>query len=99
MKQVSFMTSSRKIISFRIEDRIVTYFDDIWDKGIQILPKKPEIMLQLIKSRNKDMKAIAALIMDANKGKNLEEYESCKTEQELADFISKECEIKGLLKV
>ena len=53
MKQVSFMTQSRKIITFRVEDRIVTYFDDIWDKGIQILPKKPEIMLQLIKSRNK----------------------------------------------
>ena len=93
------MTSSRKIITFRVEDRIVTYFDEIWDDGIQILPKDAKIMLQLMKSRNNDMKVIAALILDANKGKNLEEYNSCQTEQELIDFMSKECELKGLLKV
>ena len=99
MKQVSFVTQSRKIITFRIEDRTIIYFDEIWNDGIQVIPKKPKIMLQLLQSRNKDMKVIAALIMDANEGENLKEYQSCKSEQELADYITKECELKGLLKV
>ena len=99
MKQVSFMTQSRKIISFRVKDRVVIYFDEIWNDGIQILPKDPQVMIKLMQSRNKDIKVIAALIMDANKGKNLKDYESCKTEQELIDFMSKECLEKGLLKV
>ena len=93
------MTASRKIITFKIDGRIIYYFDDIWDKGIQIIPKDTKIMLKLMQSRNKDMKFIAALIIDANRGKDKEDYESCKTEQELADFISKECKLKGLLEV
>jgi len=99
MKRESFVTQSRKIVTFQVDKRIVSYFDEIWRDGIQVLPKDTKIMLKLLQSRNKDMKMIAALIMDANKGENKKEYDSCKSEQELIDFITKECVIKGLLRV
>lgn len=93
------MTASRKIVSFKVNKKTVTYFDEIWENGIQILPKDSKVMLKLMQSRKKDIKVIAALILDANKGKNLKEYNACKTEQELIEVVSRECLEKGLLKI
>ncbi len=99
MIKKSFMTSSRKIITFEIEDKVVRYFDEVWKDGMQILPKDRSIVLKLMQSRDADLKVMAALIMDSNKGKNLEEYNSCNDDEELAEFITKESLSKGLLEV
>ncbi len=99
MIKKSFMTSSRKIITFEIENKVVRYLDEVWKDGMQILPKDRHIMLKLMGSRDANLKVMAALIMDSSKGKNLEEYNSCKDDKELAEFITRECLSKGLLEV
>ena len=96
-------TSNRKIIKFSIENRVVKYFDDNWKEGIQILPSQtPEMRLMLKKmllSRKPTINATAQLIVDANSGKNKEEYDACKTDEDVAEIIRKDCLNKGLVEI
>ena len=88
------------MIKFEIDGAKVTYFDDIWKKGIQIYPKDSNLILRLKNSRKPNLQVMAALILDANREKDLEEYKSCKgNEGAIADFIRKDCKSKGLLEV
>jgi len=88
----------RKVIRFQIKDRIITYFDENWKDGIQFMPLDREIYDRL-RSGKMQMKLLAALILDANSGRNLKEYKEAKNDQELAEIIRKECKIRGLLEV
>lgn len=98
MIQLSFIGPQRKIIRFFINGKIVMYYDEIWKKGVQIYPKDEHLLLKLRRG-GQNLKIMAALILDANKGKDLEEYNSCKTEEDIAEFIRKDCKSKGLLEV
>lgn len=99
MIQLAFIGPQRKIISFEIEGRVVRYYDDMWKNGIQLYPMQKENVKALLASRSPRMQTIGLLIFDANQGKNLEDYESCKTDEEIAEFITKDCKLKGLKKV
>ena len=100
---LGFMHSSRKIIKFTIDGRVVTYFDDIWKEGIQVMPSQNPKMRNMIKKMLRNPKELvkqtAYYIIDANSGKNLEEYQACKTEEELADLIRKDCKEKSLTEI
>jgi len=99
MIKLAFIGPQRKILRFEIDGRSIFYFDEIWKEGIKIMPKDQTLLNQLINSNKANLRMMAALILDANKGKNLKEYESCKTEEELADFVRKDCRSKGLMEV
>jgi len=100
MIKIAFMASNRKIIKFNIDGGRVVYFDEMWKEGIQIYPRDSNLILRLKHSRKPNLQVMAALIIDANKGKDLEEYESCNgNEGEIANFIRKDCEDKGLIEV
>jgi hypothetical protein len=99
MIKISFIAPQRKVISFEIDGKVIRYFDEIWKDGVQIMPKDENLVNKLIRSRKQNLKMMAALILDTNKGENLEEYNSCKTEEDLAEFIRKDCKLKGLLEI
>jgi len=103
MIKIGFMTSQRKVIKFVIDNRVVYYYDDIWKKGIQIMPSQtPEMKMKLLKMLNDRRPAIQAtgtFIVDANSGKNKEEYDACDTDEELADLIRKDCKDKQLTEI
>lgn len=96
-------SAQRKIIRFIIDGRVVNYFDDTWKKGIQILPSQtPKMKLMLKKmltSRKQTIAMMGALIVDANSGENKEDYDKCKSEGDIADMISKDCLLKGLVEL
>lgn len=100
MIKIAFMTLNKKIIRFEVEGSKVLYFDDIWTSGVQIYPMDVSFVNKLRISRNGDMKVLAALIIDANSGKDLMEYRSCKgDENKIAGMIIKDCKSKGLVQV
>ena len=97
--KLSFVGPQRKIIEFEIEEKVVTYFDEVWKKGIQVYPLNNKLITKMKRTGDKDLQFRAALILDANKGKELEEYKSCNTEEDIAKLIRKDCESKGLVEV
>ena len=99
MIRISFMNIQRKIIEFTIEDKVVTYFDEIWKDGIQVMPQNQEVVNSLTKSRKPNLMLMAAFILDTNKEENLEEYNACKTDRELADIIIADALTKGLREI
>lgn len=99
MIKLAFITSQRKIIRFEIERKIVRYFDDIWKKGVQLFPKDQNLIERLRRSGNPNLKSLATLIIDANKGKQLEEYQNARNDEEISKIIIKDCKSKGLMEV
>lgn len=100
--KLSFVGPQRKIIEFEIEGegKVVRYFDDMWrEKGIQVYPLDKKLIKKMKRTGDKNMQFMAALILDANKGKELKEYESCNTEEDIAKLIRKDCESKGLIEI
>jgi len=97
--KLSFVGPQRKIIEFEIEKKVVTYFDEMWKKGIQVYPLDKKLIMKMRRTGDKNMQFMAALILDANRGKELKEYESCNTEEDIAKFIRKDCENKGLIEI
>jgi len=94
-----FMAAGRKMVSFEVENKVVKYFDDFWKDGIQIYPKDQNLIEKLRRSGKHNLKMMAALILDANKGKELKEYEKCKTDEDVVKIIRKDCKSKGLVEV
>lgn len=97
MKKLVFVGPQRKIIQFEVDGRKVKYFDEVWKKGIQILPKDERLIKEMKESGSINVRVMAALILDANKGENLREYEECNTEEEIVNMIRNDCKGKGLL--
>lgn len=102
MVDIAFM-AQKKVIRFSVEGKVVKYYDDLWKEGLQIMPSQtPEMRLLLKKMlvhRKPAVRTQGALIVDANSGKNKEEYESCKTDEEVVEIIRREGKMKGLLEV
>lgn len=99
MIKLGFVTSNRKIIQFTIDNRVVKYFDDMWKDGLQIYPKDDELIKRLSLSRDINIKIRAAFIIDANSGKDFEEYQACKTDEDIAAFITRDCKMQGLIEI
>lgn len=99
MVQLAFIGPQRKVIRFEIEGLVVRYYDDMWNNGIQLYPMLKENVKYLLASRSPRMKAVGLLIFDANRGKNLEEYEICKTDEDVAEIIRRDCKLKGLKEI
>lgn len=99
MIKLAFIGPQRKIIKFEIEKKIVQYFDDIWKEGIQIMPKDQNLIEKLRRSGKMNLKMMAALILDANKGKNQQDYIACANDEDVANLIRKDCKKNGLMEV
>lgn len=97
MMILSFVGPQRKIITFEIDGKIVKYFDEVWKDGIQIYPLDNNLIRKMRRTGNKNIQMMAALILDSNRGKELKEYKSCKTEEDIANFIRKDAKSKALL--
>ena len=96
--EIAFL-AQRKIIRFKIEKRKVIYYDDNWKEGIQLYPLDRLLVKKLALSRKPNLSAMGLLIIDANTGKNLDEYDLCRTDEDIASMIKKDCLSKGLLEV
>ena len=100
MIKLAFVTGTRKIIRFEVNKQFVNYFDDIWTNGIQIYPKDQQMIERLRRGGKINLKLMAALLIDANSGQDLKDYESCMgNEEKIAEFIKKDCKSKGLMQV
>ena len=99
MERLSFMTGSRKIIRFTIDNKVITYYDDLWEDGVQFMPKDQNLIEKLLRSGKSQLKILALELIKANSGKELQEYEKCNTDKELAEFIRKDCRDKGLVEI
>lgn len=99
MIKLAFVGPQRKIIRFEIEKKVVKYFDELWKNGIQIYPLDKKLIIKMKRMGGQNIKFMVALILDCNKGKDLEEYNSCNSDEEVAEFIKRDCKSKGLIKV
>ena len=94
-------TAQRKLVRFLIDGRTVKYYDDNWKDGIQIMPSQTPQMKMMLKkmlvSRKPAIKMMGALIVDANSGKNKEDYDNCKDEDDIEEMIKRDCLDKGLV--
>jgi hypothetical protein len=93
---LAFTTSSRKMIRFKIVGKTIYWFDNNWKEGIQIMPLDKDLINRMKKDKKMSVKVMAALILDANKGEGLKEYNKCNTEEDLKNMIIKDCQNKGL---
>lgn len=98
MIKLAFIGPQREVLRFDIENRIVRYYDKIWIDGIQWIPLDLN-MWKKLKRKGGDFAVLAALMMDANIGDNKKEYESCNTDEEIAEMIKRDCKIQGMLEV
>ena len=99
MIKLTFTTPQRKIIRFSIEGKLVKYFDDNWKDGLQIYPFNRLLVKKLTLSRKSSLSAMGLLIIEANQGTNLEQYENCRTEEDIAGIIRADCKLKGLREI
>ena len=99
--RLSFMAQNRDIIHLEVNGKVITYFDKIWGAGVQFMPKDPQFVLKLLKARNRIpfSNHIISWINESNSGKNLEEYNSCQTEEDIIKFVRSDCAKKGLIEV
>ncbi len=88
-------TAGREAISFEIENKVITYNDRRFSKGIKVIPIEGNVKLISIMSRNRIPEEIVELIEDANKGKNLEEYLGAKDDEALVEIIKRDAALKG----
>jgi len=81
--------------AFRIEinGREVWYKDRIWKNAIRIIPKDKEFIQKIMLSRNKIPMKVKELFNLTKK--ELEEYNSANSEEELSDICIKDCRLKG----
>jgi len=63
--------------------------------GINFIPKDHDFVRTVIMSRNRIAAEMIRWINDANSGKNLEEWEACKDDYEVAEVIKREAKMKG----
>jgi len=94
-------TLNREVINFKVEDKVITYYDKKWTLGIQFMPKDKDLIKKLTFCRNRIPYAqkIMQWIQESNTGKNFKEYQAAKDDEELAEIIKKDAKSKGLLEI
>lgn len=88
-------TVGREVISFEIENKIISYKDRKFPTIMQIIPIKGDFERAVIMSRNRIPRELIELVKDSNKGKNKEEYDKAKDDEELVKIIKKDAAFKG----
>ncbi len=89
-------TAGRETISIEIENRAITYRDRRFTDGFLFMPLTSELKKKLLMPRiNRIPKEIVDLINDANRGKNLKEYEGAKDDEALVIIIKRDAALKG----
>lgn len=94
-------TINREVVRFQIVDKQITYFDRKWIKGIRFMPKDVLLVKHLLAHQRVFPLAqnIVGWINEANSGKFLDEYNSCKTDEELANIVRRDALSKGLVEI
>jgi len=80
----------RETVSIEIKDKIIVYRDRKFPSGIKFLPMDKDFEKIVTLSRNRIPKEIVTLIRNANSGKNLEEYQDAKDDEDLAVIVKKD---------
>jgi len=86
---------NRETFYIEIENKEVTYKDRKLKVAIQMIPLPSDYMKIIIFSRNRIPKYIIELMEGANEGKNKEEYDLAKDDEELVPIIKWDCANKG----
>lgn len=99
MIKLAFFTMNKKVIKFEIDNRIIIYKDDMWPSGVQLMPIDVHLVKEMRFSRKPNLKIMADLIINTNSGKELEEYNACKTDEALAEMVRKDAKSKALMEI
>ena len=86
---------NRETFYIEIENKIVVYKDRKMKESMQMIPLPADYKRKVILSRNRIPKYIIELMESSNEGKNKEEYESAKDDEELVPIIKWDCASKG----
>ena len=100
MLKLLFLTPDRKTITFVIDGAKVTIYNEQYRAmgGFTIYPKDPKLIVKMIASRKPTLKVMAAIMMDLNKGENLNEYNENKhSEEKLGEIMRKAMKEKGMM--
>jgi hypothetical protein len=98
MKTIKLIfTRDREVFTIEICNRIIKYKDRKQPQSVQFMPKDPDIKRKIIMSRNRIPNYILELIEDANSGHNLEEYQACKTDEDIVPIVIRDAKVKGCL--
>jgi hypothetical protein len=85
-------------MKFKVVNRDIFYTDRKWEGNmIRCIPKDENFIRKVIMSRNKLPKVLIDMFNLSKEEKA--EYESAKTEKELADNIVRDCKRKGAILV
>ena len=90
-------TAGRETITIEVEDKIVVYRDRKFPQGIKVLPKDKNFETIVLMSRNRIPKEVIDLVRDANQGKNLQEYQEAKNDEDLVKIVKRDAELKGCI--
>lgn len=96
MIKLSFL-KGREVMNFRVEKRSIYYNDRIWINEIRCIPKDKDFIKKIRESRNRLPAKLINMFNLSEKAQK--EYDSAKTDEELAKIIIKDCKEKGLLLV
>lgn len=88
-------TRVRETFTIEVENKIIIYRDKKYPKGFQFMPKDSNLNKIILFSRNRLSQDIINWIEDANKGKNLEEYQGAKDDETLIPIIIKDARTNG----
>lgn len=96
MIALSFM-HNKEILNFAVNGREIYYKDRVWKTGLRCIPPDENFIRTIRLSRNKIPAQLISMFNLSEKDK--EEYEACKTEEELAERIRFDCKSKGLIEI
>jgi len=91
------MTFQREVIFFEINNKNIRYYDRRWNEGINFIPKDQEFVKKVTMSRNKISTHLIDWIFQANSGKNIEEWNACKTDEEVSQVVIRDAKLKGCI--
>jgi len=96
MKTIRLIFSiNRETFFIDIINKKVIYKDRNIQQSIQLVPKDPDYKKKIILSRNRIPKYIMDYIEQANSGKNFDEYQAAKTNEDLAKIVKWDCKSRG----
>lgn len=96
MKRLVF-TFNQEVLIFDINNKEIMYRDRKWPKGIRFIPKDEGLVRMIIFSRNKISNQLITWIEDANSGKNRDEWEACKNDDDVAEIVKRDAKMRGCI--
>jgi len=88
-------TKDRETLSLEIDNKVIVYRDRKYPKGFQFMPKDPNFKRIVLFSRNKLPMDVITWIENANKGKNLEQWQNAKNDEAIVPIVIKDAELNG----